>query len=598
MKKAFFRPYQFKLALSNPATLLGLLLLLLFVYIIFVPIINMLLSAVQVGAGESFRTGGKTGDFTFYYLERVFTSRVSNIIFWQPLWNTLGLAFVTIFLSLLLGVPLAFLLVRTDLPARKWFSTALIVPYMIPSWIFALAWKTIFKNRQVGGTLGWLESLDWVPPNWLAFGFFPIVVIFMLNLTPFVILLVSNAVKNIPEDFDEVARTMGATPRDRAFKVFTPLLRPAIISAATLIVAKVIGDFGVTYTLGKPVQFQALSTTLYQEYSDPAGRGVAGVIAIVMVLIGGVSLLVDLIFLRNLKQFSVMSGKKVSIKLKKLNKLRPWSLLWVTTYLFLSVFIPLAVLILSTLMHTPGVFKVSNFTLDYWLGTGLPFESFNEGILISQRTWSAAKNTFLFVGTAAVCTGVLGMMVGYVTVRSPWYWMSNALRIITFMPYLVPGIAFAIALISMFMVAHGPIPALYGTPMILILAMILDEMPFATRAGVSSMMQLGRDAEDAARVLGTTWRKRMKKIVLPIQRGALASAILLPFVSGVQTLSLVIVLATPGTQLMTTLSMDMIENSYDQMANGITTMVCVMALMGTWMAKKVLQADLASGMGT
>ncbi|NLK67082.1 MAG: iron ABC transporter permease [Campylobacteraceae bacterium] len=583
--------------MKNPATILGLVLVAFFIYTILAPVIGLLISSVQVGVGESFRTGGEVGDFTTYYLERVFTSRVSSIIFWEPLLNTLGLATVTIFLSLLFGVPLAFLLVRTDLPHRAWFATALIIPYMIPSWTFALAWKTIFKNRQVGGGLGWMENLGWTPPDWVAYGFLPIVVIFTLNLTPFVILLVSNAIKNIPEDLDEVARTMGIPAKRRVISIFLPLLKPAIISAATLIVAKVIGDFGVTYTLGKPVKFQVLATTLYQEYGDPSGRGVAAVIALAMVFIGALSLMVDFFFLKNLKRFTTMAGKSFSTKLTELKSTKNLMLTLVIGYLIISVVFPLFVLILSTIMKTPGVFTLSNFTIDYWIGQNLPFESFKEGILLNPRTWDAARNTILFVGVASVCTGVLGMLVGYVTVRSPWKWLGATLKTLTFMPYLVPGIAFSVALITVFAVSRGPIPALYGTSAILILAMILDEMPFASRAGVSAMSQMGKDAEDAAKVIGARWTKRMYRIVLPIQRSALASAILLPFVSGVQTLSLVIVLATPGTQLLTTLSMDLIDNSYDQMANGVTVLICAIALFGTWAAKKLLKADLASGMG-
>lgn len=591
-----FSKYQLKIALRNPATLMGLVLTTFFAYMILAPVISLLLSAVQTARGDEFRTDTGAGEWTGYYLERVFDSAVSPIIFWDPLVNTLLLALATIALSLLIGVPIAFLLTRTNLPARKWFSTALIVPYMVPAWTFALAWRTIFKNRQVAGSAGWLEVLGFSPPNWLAYGAFPIVVIFTLHLTPFVILLVTNAVSNIPEELDEAARTLGASPRTRAFKVYLPLLKPSIISAATLIVAKVIGEFGVAYVLGTPADFQVLSTTLYQSISTQQG-GVAGVIAMTMVAIGAISLFIDFTFIRNMKRYATVSGKGLTTKIQKLGKWKPAAFTAVSSLFLISVIIPLGVLIISTLMRVPGQFSLDNFTLDYWIGRDLPTQYFRDGVLFNDRTWDAMKNTVLFVGIAAIGSGVLGMLVGYVTVRSPWRWLGTALKGITFAPYLVPGIAFAAAYISLFSVDRGIIPALYGTPAILIFAMMMDEMPFASRAGTSAMMQLGKEPEEAGRVLGASWLTRMRTIVFPINRKALASAILLPFVSGVQSLSLVMVLATPGTQLLTTLSMNLVDSGYDHAANAITVIICALALTGTWLARKLFKADLSTGMG-
>ncbi|MFY9262077.1 MAG: iron ABC transporter permease [Actinomycetaceae bacterium] len=588
--------YHLKIALKNPATLMGIVLLVFFTYMIVAPVISLLLSSVQTATGDDFRTGSAPGSFTTYYLERTFTSMVSADIFWEPLVHTLVLAAVTIVLSLAIGVPTAFLLARTDLPGRKWFSTALIVPYMIPAWTFALAWRTIFKNRKVAGSQGWLEALGFTPPDWLAYGPVPIAIIFTLNLTPFIIMLVTGAIANIPENLDEAARISGADFKTRFFKIFLPLLRPSIISASTLIIAKVIGEFGVTYVLGTPMKFNVLATTLYQSLNTSQG-GVAGVIAVTMVIIGALTLSVDFAFVRNFKRYSVVGGKGSAHKLIELGKGRPIAFTWAALMFTVSVAIPLGVLVLSTLMRTPGVFAAGNFTLDYWIGQNLPFAAFKDGVLLNSRLITATHNTLLFVGIAAIGSGVLGMLVGYVVVRSPWRWLGSFLRSITFTPYLVPGIAFAAAYISLFAVQRGPIPALYGTPFILIFAMMMDEMPFASRAGVSAMTQLGKDPEEAAQSLGANWWQRMRKIVFPIQRSALASAILLPFISGVQSLSLVIVLATPGTEMMTTLNMFLIDSGYDQAANAVTVVICVMTLFLTWLSRKLFKADLASGMG-
>ena len=101
--------------------------------------------------------------------------------------------------------------------------------------------------------------------------------------------------------------------------------------------------------------------------------------------------------------------------------------------------------------------------------------------------------------------------------------LSQYVRQVAFFPYLVPGIAFAAAMLSLFAVQRGPIPALYGTGLLLLLAYIADQMPYASRAGISAMMQLGNDPEEAAKVLGAGWWRRMASIVVPIQKSALST---------------------------------------------------------------------------
>jgi iron(III) transport system permease protein len=182
-------------------------------------------------------------------------------------------------------------------------------------------------------------------------------------------------------------------------------------------------------------------------------------------------------------------------------------------------------------------------------------------------------------------------------VRTPLKSIGAYLRYITFLPYLVPGIAFAAACLSIFAVPHGPIPALYGTAAILILALMADQMPFASRAGISAMMQLGKDPEEAAQVAGAGWWKRLVKVVIPIQKGPLAAGILLPFISGLKGLSLVIMLATPGTDLLTTYAIRLVDFGYSQAANAVVLMLSAIAFFGTLFLQKATKTSLASGLG-
>src|SRR5207237_10069323 len=136
--------------------------------------------------------GQDSGSSTTYSPTRVCTAPISRLLFWQPLINTLVSAVGVTVCALTLGGLLAWLVVRTDLPGRAWFGTALVVPYMMPSWTFALAWLTLFKNRTVAGQAGFLENMGVAPPDWLAYGALPIAATLGLHYFPFAFLLIGT----------------------------------------------------------------------------------------------------------------------------------------------------------------------------------------------------------------------------------------------------------------------------------------------------------------------------------------------------------------------------------------------------------------------
>ena len=143
--------YKMQLTMREPTTVIGILMAVLFAYLIVVPILSILMDSATVQFGDERRTKSDLGSPTLYYLTRAFTSPVARDLFWDPLLNTLMVAAGAIAISLVVGGILAWLIARTDMFGRRWFATALIVPYMLPAWTFALAWTTMFKNRTVGG---------------------------------------------------------------------------------------------------------------------------------------------------------------------------------------------------------------------------------------------------------------------------------------------------------------------------------------------------------------------------------------------------------------------------------------------------------------
>ncbi len=588
--------YQSRTWAANPTVALGVILSVLAVYLILAPVLLMLWDAITVDFADQARTGKSIGELTFYYLDRALLSPISKHIFWKPLVNTALVSVSVIITTLLLGGILGWLVSRTNLLFRNWFSTALIVPYMVPSWTFALAWMVIFKNRKIGGPSGWLESLGITPPDWLAYGFVPITVILAFHYVPFVILLVGNALKQFDSQLEESARTLGASPLLVARKIIFPLLRPSIISASTLVFAKCLGDVGVTYIIGAPVKLDLLATSLLRTIST-GQAGMSAVLAGAIVVLGATSVLIDMKLLKAAQRFVTIGSKGSLHRTTELGKWQVPAFGFAATFFAVSAIVPLGALFLTTIMHMPGVFTWDNFTLDYWIGQDLVTTAMPQGLLLTNEFWVAAWNTIWMVGTASIGAGLLGLIVGYIVARSPFRLMGAFLKQVTFLPYLVPGVAFAAAYLSMFAVPRGPLPSLYGTGYILVIALLASQMPFASRAGIAAMMQMGKDPEEAAQIAGAGWWKRATAIVLPIHRGALVSGILLPFISGIKGLSLVILLAVPGTDLLTTYAVRLVDFGYTQAANAVAIMLCLIAFVGTWLGQKVGKSNLGSGIG-
>jgi len=110
-------------------------------------------------------------------------------------------------------------------------------------------------------------------------------------------------------------------------------------------------------------------------------------------------------------------------------------------------------------------------------------------------------------------------------------------------------------------------------------------------------MQLGKDPEEAAQIAGAGWMRRMWSVIVPIQKGALVSGILLPFIAGVKGLSLVVILAVPGTDLLSTYSLRLVDYGYPQAANAVVLIIAAIAYFGTVLAQRLTRTNLADGLG-
>ncbi len=580
----------------NPTVALGFVLAIILSYLIAIPVIMLITEAVQVHSIDAVYFGKKKGSFTLQYFQRALSSKVASVLFLNPLANTLLIATLVTLGTTFVGYILAWTLTRTDIRLKRIYSTLAIIPFMLPSWSYAAAWITLFKNRRQAGAPGILEVLGFTIPDSIAYGAFPIIVCLIMHFFPLSFLMFGNAFQKIDSQMEESAQILGASKKQIAFHVLLPVMKPAIMSSILLTFARAVGTFGTPYTLGRPVRFNTLSTSLYftHQSSEP---GVMSVIALAMLIIGALLVALDAYTLREYKRYVTMGGKGQMSRPYTLGKAQFSFNFLVGLFLVVVIVVPLGVLFLSTIMVTPGWFVKDNFTTQFWFAKETKVREAVSGLLRDPKLLQVAWTSVKVSAIGAIICGILGTLVGYAVVRLQDSRLSKYLRQISFLPYLVPGIGFGAAFLVLFATGRGPIPALYGTLLLMILAMSVMYLPLTSRSSITSMAQMGPEPEEAAMILGAGWKTRIFKIVIPIQKRSLFSGMLLAFIQGMKELSLVIMLAVPGLEVLTTLSIRYTDNALMQMSNGVILIIAFITFLLTAISQKLTKTNLAQGFG-
>ena len=412
--------------------------------------------------------------------------------------NTLIISFGLSILALLIGGGLAWLVVRTDLPLKATISNWAVVPYILPSWTLALAWISLFKNDRIGGERGIFFALTgFETPDWFAYGLFPITITLALPYFPFAFLLIGGALRNIDAQLEESASLVGASRLAIIRRITIPLILPSIMAAFLLSFARGLGTFGTPAFLGGPVREFVLSTSLYGNLIGQR-PGLGYLAALVMILIGMLVLYMDHKMVGARRSFVTVSGKGSRLSLIQLGRVR-----WVTTslvvlFLFSVIAVPLVALAIDTVMLIPGIYAWDNLTLHYWIGEAsysIGLGTGEAGILQNSQILLALKNTFTLAFVVALVTGLMGVLVGYAIVKRRGTFIAKTLDQMSFLPYLIPSIALGATLLAMFAVPRGPIPSLHGSFLLLVIVCSVSALPYAVKAGISAMRQIGDEIE-------------------------------------------------------------------------------------------------------
>ena len=594
---------QIKAVVTNPYNIIVLIAVVLLVYLIVLPLLDMIATTFEL-AQRDIRAvgGGKAGDFTLYYWQRLLASELSWTMLIKPLINSLVIGVCVSVCAILLGSILAWLMVRSDLPFKKFFSLAVIIPYMIPSWCKSQAWLSMFKTARLGGAPGFMASLGLDVPEWLAYGPVAIIIVLTLHYYAYTYLLVSSALNSINSELEEMGEIQGAGKAMILRKITLPLVLPAILSAVILTFSKAIGTFGTINYLGSPVQYYTLSSQLYMNInSRDTQTGFA--MAILMIIIASIAVFVNQKLIGSRKSYATIGGKGGRSTLIGLGKVgRPVITAALFVFFAVGIIMPIVILVMESFMLKEGIYSLDNFTLHYWIGEsnpqimeGLP------GIFKNDEFINYLFNSLRLTLVNGVFGTIFGQLLGYITAKGRGRLHGKLVEQLVFIPYLIPSVAFGGIYLSMFsqpqqIFGVTLVPALYGTFALLTLVSVVKHLPFAARAGTSNMLQISGELEEAATIEGAGFFRRFVKIVFPLSKGGFISGFMLIFVSIMKELDLIILIMTPTTSTLPYLAFRYQNGNSPQASDCVAIVMFSIVFLVYAIANLSGKADLAKSM--
>jgi len=585
--------------LTMPHIILAFLFIVLMFYLIVFPLGRMIWTSLTWQLGdERFSRDAQEGAFTLFHWQRVFASRITKAMVISPLRNSFVTALGATALALGVGSILAWLVSRTDLPLRRFITSVVTIPYMLPSWVLALSWIIIFKNQRIGGVRGLLEYLTGLQvPDWLAYGPLPIIITLCLHYYAFAFLLLSGALVSLDSSLEESAELFGASRWRILRKITLPLMMPAFLSAFILTFSRALGTFGTPAFLGRPVRYFTLPTMLYSNVRQ--GLFADGfILALLLIVISTITIYVNQRIIGTRKGFHTIAGKGFR---GHPTPLRGWKypiLALVLIFLALGVFLPVGVLFYRSVMLYEGDYSLSNLSLHYWINPGgdVRFAEGSMGLLRDPMILKTAWNSIRLSVLTAIITAVIGILLGYAIVKGRGTRLSRLVEQMAFLPYLMPSIAFGAIYISMFAKPLGPIPALYGTFTILVLISVVKHLPYSSRAGVASVMQVAGELEEAATVVGAKWARRFRRIILPLSSSGLMAGTLLTFITTMRELSLLILLVTPATRVLTTMTFRYAEQDFEQLTDALAAFIVILVFAGNFIINRIRRTEIGAAL--
>ena len=441
---------------------------------------------------------------------------------WRVILNTVEVGLGTAGITVFFGIPLAWLLNRTDIPMRSLFITMLAVTVIMPGLIKAMGWIMLL-SPQVGllnrllMNLFYLEAAPFDINSIWGISF-----VQGLMLTPSMFFLLSGPMRSLDPSLEEAAEVVGTSRWKTLLWITSPMLWPAILGGIIYIFMTAIAIFEVAGLLGGLSENRILATELFLAVQPTEGAveikyGVAGVFGL---LIMAPSLVALFFYFQSVKQshrYAVITGKGYRPKTFILGPFRYLAVLFVFSYLMLAVVLPFAVLLWTSLLPSlrmPSREALSLLTLSWY-----------KDIQFVMGGYEIIKNTVILVLTSAVLVLFFSFMVSWIVVRTKLR-TRRLLDTIAMLPHAIPGIGFAFALLIVGIMATKYLPEVpfYNTVWILVAGNVLHRLSYATRITNAALIQVQQELEDAALVCGANRWTSVWRVMVPLVRPSLIFA--------------------------------------------------------------------------
>lgn len=416
--------------------------------------------------------------------------------------------------SILLGVPLAYLTVRTDLPFRRFWSIAVALPLVVPSYVGAFTFVSAFGPRGEFHSLLAPFGVDRLPE---IYGLPGTIFVVTLYTYPYVYLTTRAALLSFDTRLIDAARTLNHGRWESFRRVTLPQTRPAIAAGALLAALYAVSDFGTPAIMRLPV----FTRQIYVEY-NAFGRDYAALLSLQLLAI----VLVVLALEWQIRPDRTVRGDDAERTESRI-RLGAWR--WPATVLPATVSaIALAVPIWILLLWLRRVETDRR--------PSMAFE------------WIQAVNSVSVAAAAAIIAAVAALPIAYFAATNDSQ-LATLFERTTYIGFAVPGIVLALALVYF---GAGYLPWIYQTIPLLVFAYVVRFIPQAVGTTRTSMLQVDPQLVEAGRTLGESSIGAFRRITLPLVRPGITAGAALVFLTTMKELPVTLILRPSGFETIVT----------------------------------------------
>ena len=454
--------------------------------------------------------------------------------------NSLAVAVMVGALTTLLGLAFALLAVRTDLPLKPLLRALSILPIVTPPFVIGLALILLFG--RAGMITNWLWAHAGVPRSRWIYGVWGITIAQVLAFTPIAFMILSGVLAGISPTLEEASRMLRAGPW-RVFRTVTwPLLRPGLTSAFLIGFVESLADFANPLVIGG--NFNVLATDIFFSVVGAShDQGRAAVLALILLGFTLAAFAAQSWWLGRAR-YTTVSGKgdsglsaplPLALRALSLGAVLPW--------------LALTVLVYGTILAGGFVEQIGRDntpTLQY-LRTAFGVDHGVGGWFLSGSAWPSFVTTVELALIAMPVTAGLGVLCAYLLDRIRFRG-RDMFEFLTMMSFAIPGTVIGIGYILAF---NAGSVQLTGTGAIIVAAFVFRNMPVGIRATLASLSQIDRGLDEASLMLRAGRAATLVRVILPLLRPAIATAMTYSLVRAMTAVSAVIFLVTGGYNLAT-----------------------------------------------